>query len=76
MDIVPTTSVLVHQKTPLVAKIIWAIAMLCSLAGGFFGIMDYANATSAPQQAAAAAIGCLIAVAPYTFARAVEALSN
>lgn len=76
MDITATTPVWVSQRTPLIAKIVWSISLLCSLAGGVMGLMDFSRATSAPQQAAAAAFGCLISIAPYTFAKAVDAISR
>ena len=52
-----------------------AALVLGILAGivGTFGVME---ANSAPQQAAAAAIACAIAVIPYVVARCVEMISN
>jgi hypothetical protein len=56
-------------------RIAWVIALLAAGAAAVFGVIDQHNATSAPQQAAGAAIDLLIAVVPYVFARAVEQLA-
>lgn len=50
-------------------KILWSLTVAGSMIGGFFAIMA-ANATSAPQQAAAAALAVSFAVVPYCLARA------
>jgi hypothetical protein len=40
--------------------------------GGFVGYVTIATASGAPQQAAGAAMACLIVIAPYVLARAIE----
>jgi hypothetical protein len=57
-------------------KFFWVIALLASLIGGFIGIVGSLLARSAPQEAAAAAIGCIIVIAPYAFARAMDELTR
>ncbi len=55
-------------------QIFYTLSALAGLTGGFLGVEAYVSAESAPQQAAGAAIGCLIAIAPYVFARSVEGI--
>ena len=50
----------------------YVVSMLGALAGGFFGVLGFVAASSAPHEGAAAAFGCLLAVAPYVVARSVE----
>lgn len=57
-----------------VSQLFWIVSLLAGLAGGAIGLLGVFAASGAPQEAAAAAIGCLIAIAPYTFARAIHAL--
>lgn len=49
--------------------LIWIFVLLGAVLGGMTALSAFA-ATSAPQQAAAAAIGVALAVIPYCFARA------
>jgi hypothetical protein len=56
--------------------IVWLFPMLSAIVGGLIGGAGVIFAKSAPQEASAAAIGCLIVIAPYTFARAVTELSR
>jgi hypothetical protein len=58
----------------VIAAVFWVVSLLCALGAIYSGIVDLHNATSAPQQAAAAAIACLIAIAPYVLARSVSEL--
>jgi hypothetical protein len=58
------------------AHVMWGLSMAASIIGGLVGGLGIVGASGAPQEAAAAAIGCLIAIAPYTFARAVEKLAK
>src|SRR5687767_10950568 len=53
------------------AKIFWGISLVASALGGLIGLGGVASASGAPQEAAAAAIGCLVVLAPYTFARGI-----
>lgn len=57
----------------MLVKLFWILAFF----GGVFGALLIANAfgeDSAPKQAASAAVGCGLAVAPYVIARAVAEL--
>jgi hypothetical protein len=55
-----------------IAKIFWLLSLLAALAGGVGGVLLFAEASSAPQEASAAGIGLLVVIAPYVFARAVD----
>lgn len=46
--------------------------MLAACAGGFVGFITIVGASGAPQEAAGAAIGCLIVIVPYVFARSID----
>jgi hypothetical protein len=63
-----------RARSRTVAKIFWVVSILCTMVGVVIGIGGVAAASGAPQEAAAAAIGCLIVVAPYVFARGVDEL--
>lgn len=56
--------------------ICWSLTILGSLLGGFILFSGIAEARSAPQQAAAAAMGAACAVIPYCLARAVSELGG
>ena len=56
------------------ALIFWTISLICTFIGGAIGLLGVLGANGAPQEAAAAAVGCLIVIAPYAFARAVDEL--
>ena len=56
------------------ALIFWTISLICTFIGGAMGLLGVLGANGAPQEAAAAAVGCLIVIAPYAFARAVDEL--
>lgn len=58
------------------AIFVWVLSILASLAGGAFGVLGFLFAKSAPQEASAAAIGCLLVVAPYAIARGVQAIGD
>jgi hypothetical protein len=58
------------------ARFFWSVSLLTSLLGGLFGFVGMLAANGAPQEAAAAAIGCLIVIAPYVLARAVDELTR
>jgi hypothetical protein len=60
------------QKSSKIAKFFWILTMIGSVIGGFIVITGVANASGAPQEASAAAIGVAFAVIPYCFARAVS----
>lgn len=57
-------------------KLFWITTIISSGLGGFVAIEGIANASSAPQQAAAAAMGVAFAVIPYCIARAVSELGK
>jgi hypothetical protein len=57
-------------------KIAFIIAMLCALFGLIDMLANLDQAGSAPQQAAAAAMGCAWAVIPYCIARAVQEIAR
>jgi hypothetical protein len=59
-----------------VATFFWVISMLASILGGLIGVGGSLLANGAPQEAAAAAIGCIVVIAPYVFARAVDELTK
>ncbi len=54
----------------------WVIALLGSIAAGAVFVEMMSVATSAPQEAAGAAIAVGIAIIPYVLARAVSELSK
>ena len=47
-----------------VAKVFWAVSIVCAVLGGIVGVGGVAAASGARQEASAAAIGCLITIAP------------
>jgi hypothetical protein len=53
------------------ARLVWALAALGSIAGGVELALDWSSAAGAPQQAVIAAVPLVWAVIPYCFARAV-----
>jgi hypothetical protein len=73
---VDTASSPARPRPTGVAKMFWVISLLSACLGGGVGILGSIAANGAPQEAAAAAIGCLIVIAPYTFARAVDELTR
>jgi hypothetical protein len=60
----------------VVARICWVVSLFASLGGCAMGLSSFAEATSAPQEAAAAAGALLIIVGPYVFARAVDEITR
>lgn len=58
------------------AKIGWVFALLGGALGGATGVVGINEAASAPQQAAAAAMGCFYIIGPYVIARAVDELTR
>lgn len=64
----PTTS------AQILARLVWFVALL---AIGFFaldGFFTFRLATTAPQQAAAAGMGCFQVIVPYVIARAITGI--
>jgi hypothetical protein len=55
--------------------LVWVLALLGSIAGGFTLLSVFAQ-SGAPQQAAAAALAVGLAVIPYCFARAIDELAR
>lgn len=67
------------EKTDSVGTVVrffWLISLVSALAGGLAAIAMISGATGAPQEAAGAAIACVIAIVPYVFARALSELSR
>jgi hypothetical protein len=58
------------------ARFFWVVSMAASVVAVVFGVGGVASANGAPQEAAVAAIACLIAIAPYCMARAVDELTR
>jgi len=58
----------------IVQRFFWVVSLLASIAGAFVGYLTVATASGAPQEAAGAALACLIVIAPYAFARGIEGL--
>jgi hypothetical protein len=52
----------------------WAVSLLAAVAGGYELVETTMRATSAPQQAAGAALAVAIAVIPYVFTRCLDAI--
>lgn len=58
------------------AKFMWVVTIIMSLIGAIIGFTGMHTATSAPQEAAAAAMGLAWAVIPYCIARAFTELRS
>jgi len=58
----------------VVRKLVWIVALLAMGAGAAYGFLSFQLADSAPQQGAAAGIGCFSVITPYVVARALDAL--
>jgi hypothetical protein len=72
----PAGTAAVRRGAKPVARVFWVLSLIASLVGGFIGVAGVAAANGAPQEAAAAAMGCLIVIAPYAFARGIDALTR
>lgn len=57
-------------------KSLWILTIIGSLLGGLMALIGLFAANSAPQEAAAAAMGIAFAVIPYCLARAASELSK
>ncbi len=55
---------------------LWVLTILGTLIGGGLFALGWMSATSAPQEAAAGALGIALAVIPYCLARAVQELNR
>jgi hypothetical protein len=64
----------VAERNRGASRFFWGLTLLSTVFGGLFAAVGMLTASGAPQEAAAAAIGCLFAVAPYCLARAVDEL--
>lgn len=58
----------------LIVKLCWLVTLAGVAVGGFVGFVSIASASGAPQEAAGAAIACLIVIGPYVFTRGIEGL--
>ena len=56
----------------MLRKIFWSLSALSAFLGGVVMLVGVAQATGAPQEAAAAAVGLGLAVIPYCFNRALD----
>lgn len=54
--------------------VFWVVTLLAACAAGFQLVDTFASATSAPQQAAGAALAVAIAVIPYIFTRCLQSI--
>jgi len=64
------------MKVIKLAKFMWVVTIIMSLIGAVVGFGGMFAATSAPQEAAAAAMGLTCAVVPYCIARAFTELRS
>lgn len=71
----PTQTAPRHGASVL-ARICYGFTLLGAVIGTLDMVSGLTNATGAPQQAAAAAMGAAYAVIPYVFARAVDELTR
>lgn len=55
---------------------LWAITALGAAAGAFIILLTLGAKLSAPQEAAAYAMACAVAVVPYVFSRAIAAIAT
>lgn len=60
------------SRGPIAVRALAVVAILVALPGGAFATYAFVQANGAPQQAAAAALGCMCAVVPYVLLRAVQ----
>lgn len=78
--IVPPPAPLVELRTDRgasgAAKFFWIISILAAVCAYVVGFLMITTATGAPQEAAGAAIACLIAIVPYVIARGIDALTR
>lgn len=68
-----------YQQQPRIsgaARFFWSFSILAAILGGLFGFLGFVFAKGAPQEAAAAAMGCMVAIVPYCVARAVDELTR
>lgn len=56
-------------------KALWIVTLISSSFGALALLVSLASAKGAPQEAAGAAIACAMAIIPYVFTRAIEAMS-
>lgn len=54
--------------------VFWVVTLLASCVAGYQLFETFASATSAPQQAAGAALAIAIAVIPYIFTRCLQSI--
>lgn len=58
----------------VIQRIFWLLALVAAMTGGFVGLVTVASGSDDHQQAAGAALGCLLVIAPYVVARAIESI--
>jgi hypothetical protein len=75
VELAPPIIEVAPKKSPVVA-FFWLLCLFASIVAGLFTLWAMHKATSAPQEAAAAAMGCVMVIIPYVFTRAVEGLAS
>lgn len=60
------------RPVPWFARFCWLLTAIGACLGGFTVFVGVISANGAPQEAAASALGCAMAIIPYAFARAVS----
>jgi len=63
-----------NAVTEVIEKLCWFGAMVGAGFGGFVAFVTIVSASGPPQEAAGAAMGCVIAIVPYVFARSIQEL--
>ncbi len=71
-----TAPYLAARRSRPFVRFVWVLAMLAGIGGGLLGLGGFMFANGAPQEAAAAAFGCLVAIAPYVVARSIDEMSR
>jgi hypothetical protein len=74
MESTPQAPIIVKRQPTTVGSVFWALSFLGAVAGGGIAYVGVVSASGAPQEAAAAAIGCCVAIVPYVIARSVDEL--
>lgn len=64
------------EKRDAPTKFFWIACATVTILGGGFSCLEVLFAKSAPQEAAAASVGCLLIIGAYVFARTVDELTK
>lgn len=57
-------------------KYLWVFPLFGSIAAALAILITFATGASAPQEAAGFALACALAIVPYVFVRAIEAMQG